>query len=86
MRRTAGKRAANAASGSGDRRRLPAVYVKPFNKGQENDYNDGEAIAEAALRPNLPDFCTGVSLEGSWQPSGSLKTYEHRYTPDRGSS
>ena len=31
----------------------PAIYVKPFNKGQKNDYNDAEAIAEAALRPNL---------------------------------
>lgn len=27
--------------------------IKPFNKGQKNDYNDAEAIAEAALRPNL---------------------------------
>ena len=32
---------------------IPAVYVKPFAKGQKNDYNDAEAIAEAALRPNL---------------------------------
>ena len=32
---------------------IPAVYVQPFNKGQKNDYNDAEAIAEAALRPNL---------------------------------
>jgi len=30
---------------------IPAIYVKPFNKGQKNDYNDAEAIAEAALRP-----------------------------------
>jgi hypothetical protein len=30
---------------------IPAIYVKPFAKGQKNDYNDGEAIAEAALRP-----------------------------------
>ena len=28
---------------------IPAIYVKPFLKGQKNDYND----AEAALRPNL---------------------------------
>src|SRR5215813_10984731 len=28
---------------------IPAIYVKPFIKGQKNDYND----AEAALRPNL---------------------------------
>src|SRR5246127_3692436 len=32
---------------------IPAIYVKPFVKGQKNDYNDVEAIAEAALRPNL---------------------------------
>lgn len=32
---------------------IPAIYVKPFAKGQKNDYNDAEAIAEAAMRPNL---------------------------------
>ena len=32
---------------------MPAFYVKPFVKGQKNDYNDAEAIAEATLRPNL---------------------------------
>src|SRR5271165_525988 len=32
---------------------IPALYVKPFVKGQKNDYNDAEGIAEAALRPNL---------------------------------
>lgn len=32
---------------------IPALYVKPFVKGQKNDYNDAEAVAEAALRPNL---------------------------------
>jgi transposase len=32
---------------------IPAIYVKPSVKGQKNDYNDAEAIAEAALRPNL---------------------------------
>jgi len=36
-----------------DPRISPTIYVKPFNKGQKNDYNDGEAIAKAALRPNL---------------------------------
>lgn len=30
---------------------IPAT--KPFVKGQKNDYNDAEAIAEAALQPNL---------------------------------
>lgn len=32
---------------------IPAKYTKPFIKGQKNDYNDAEAIAEASLRPNL---------------------------------
>src|SRR5215469_16247246 len=32
---------------------VPAIYVKPFVKGQKNDCNDAEAIAEAGLRPNL---------------------------------
>ena len=32
---------------------MPAKYTKPFVKGQKNDYNDAEAIAEATLRPNL---------------------------------
>ncbi len=32
---------------------MPAKYTRPFLKGQKNDYNDAEAIAEAALRPNL---------------------------------
>jgi len=32
---------------------IPAIYLKPFVKGQKNDYNDAEAIAEAALRANL---------------------------------
>jgi transposase len=32
---------------------IPSKYTRPFVKGQKNDYNDAEAIAEAALRPNL---------------------------------
>jgi transposase len=32
---------------------MPAKYTRPFLKGQKNDYNDAEAIAEAALRPNI---------------------------------
>ena len=34
-------------------RMIPAKYTKPFVKGQKNDYNDAEAIADATLRPNL---------------------------------
>ena len=32
---------------------MPAIYTKPFCRGRKNDYHDAEAVAEAALRPNL---------------------------------
>ena len=43
---------------------VPAIYVKPFVKGQKNDYNDAEAIAEAAtaepaVRPGEEPGSTG---------------------------
>ncbi|MEO0823973.1 MAG: transposase, partial [Pseudomonadota bacterium] len=34
-------------------RMIPAIYVKPFSQGQKKDFFDAEAVAEAALRPNL---------------------------------
>ena len=36
-----------------DTRLIPAAYVKPFVKRQKNDRADADAIAEAALRPNM---------------------------------
>ena len=34
-------------------RMMPARYVKPFLKGQKNDFRDAEAIAEAVRRPRM---------------------------------
>lgn len=34
-------------------RLIPGQYVKPFRKGQKNDYRDAEAIAEAVQRPTM---------------------------------
>ena len=34
-------------------RLIPAQYVKPFVKNNKNDRHDAEAIAEAAVRPNI---------------------------------
>ncbi len=36
-----------------DARLMPARYVKPFLKGQKNDFRDAEAIAEAVQRPTM---------------------------------
>jgi transposase len=32
---------------------MPARYVRPYAKGQKNDFNDAEAIAEAVQRPTM---------------------------------
>jgi transposase len=34
-------------------RLIPAQFVKPFIKGNKNDYPDAEAIAEAVQRPRM---------------------------------
>jgi transposase len=32
---------------------MPAKYVRPYSKGEKNDYRDAEAIAEAVPRPTM---------------------------------
>ena len=32
---------------------MPAKYVRPYLKGQKNDFRDAEAIAEAVQRPTM---------------------------------
>ncbi len=36
-----------------DARIIPAHYVKPYLRGQKNDFGDAEAIAEAVQRPRM---------------------------------
>src|SRR5215469_1035036 len=36
-----------------DARLMPGKYVKPYRKGQKNDFRDAEAIAEAVQRPTM---------------------------------
>ena len=37
-----------------DVRLIPPQYVKPYLRGNKNDYNDARAIAEAVTRPSMP--------------------------------
>jgi transposase len=37
---------------------MPAKYVRPYAKGQKNDFNDAEAIAEAVQRPTMTFVAT----------------------------
>ncbi len=36
-----------------DARLMPAKYVRPYSKGQKNDFRDAEATAEAVQRPTM---------------------------------
>src|SRR6188474_308916 len=36
-----------------DARLMPGKYVRPYSKGQKNDFRDAEAIAEAVQRPTM---------------------------------
>ena len=42
-------------------RLMPAKYVRPYNKGQKNDFRDAEAIAEAVQRPTMKFVVTKSS-------------------------
>jgi transposase len=41
-----------------DARLMPAKYVRPYARGQKNDFNDAEAIAEAVQRPTMKFVAT----------------------------
>jgi len=41
-----------------DARLMPAKYVRPYSKGQKNDFRDAEAIAEAVQRPTMKYVAT----------------------------
>jgi transposase len=36
-----------------DARLMPAKYVRPYSKGQKNDFRDAETITEAVQRPTM---------------------------------
>jgi transposase len=57
-----------------DARLMPAKYVRPYCKGDKNDYRDAEAIAEAVQRPTMKFVgcakgCAscGPSCQASWR-------------------
>src|SRR6202171_6145895 len=41
-----------------DARLMPAKYVRPYSKGQKNDFRDAEAIADAVQRPTMKFVAT----------------------------
>jgi transposase len=58
-----------------DARLMPAKYVRPYAKGQKNDFNDAEAIAEAVQRPTIELASNGKALCGTRRSStGTTRT------------
>ena len=70
-----------------DARLMPAKYVRPYSKGQKNDFRDAEAIAEAVQRPTMKFVATKTadqldlqalhSFESDWSvsaPASSIKS------------
>jgi transposase len=49
-------------------RLMPAKYVRPYSKGQKNDFRDAEAIAEAVQRPTMK-FVATKTAEQTHLPS-----------------
>jgi len=41
-----------------DARLMPARHVRPYSKGQKNDFRDAEAITEAVQRPTMKFVAT----------------------------
>src|SRR5258705_747687 len=41
-----------------DARLMPAKYVRPYSKGQKNDFPDAEAVAQAVQRPTMKFVAT----------------------------
>jgi transposase len=39
------------------------LYVRPYSKGQKNDFRDAEAIAEAVQRPTMTFVATKSAAE-----------------------
>ena len=53
-----------------DARLMPAKYVRPYGKGQKNDFNDAEAIAEAVQRPTMKFVATKTAEQLDLQAAG----------------
>src|SRR5215468_5656332 len=61
-----------------DARLMPAKYVRPYCKGEKNDYRDAEAIAEAVQRPTMKFVATKTAdqLRSASAASGASATGE----------
>jgi transposase len=66
-----------------DARLMPAKYVRPYSKGQKNDFRDAEAIAEAVQRPTMKFVATKTADQsgpaGAAPGTGAVGQPAHRH-------
>jgi transposase len=64
---------------------MPAKYVRPYSRGQKNDYRDAEAIAEAGAAPNhevaRPTRVAGKKFVAWYRRSVKLANLASRLVP-----
>lgn len=53
---------------------MPAKYVRPYSKGQKNDFRDAEAIAEAVQRPTMKFVATKTQDQLDLQAMHRVRT------------
>ncbi len=56
-----------------DARLMPAKYVRPYSKGQKNDFRDAEAIAEAVQRPTMKFVATKTPSNSTCGPESRFR-------------
>jgi hypothetical protein len=56
-----------------DARLMPAKYVRPYSKGQKNDFRNAEAIAEAVQRPTMKFVPTKTADQLDLQASHRMR-------------
>ena len=64
-------------------RLMPAKYVRPYSRGQKNDFRDAEAIAEAVQRPTMKFVATKTADQLDLQ---ALHRVRERLVSQRASS
>src|SRR5262245_22996789 len=65
-----------------DARLMPAKYVRPYCKGDKNDYRDAEAIAEAVQRPTMALSQNGRHGRAGAQNSAKCKSSAASWVAD----
>jgi transposase len=61
-----------------DSRLMPAKYVRPYSKGQKNDFRDAEAIAEAVQRPTMKFVATKTADQLDLQDGQEQQTLQSK--------